>query len=132
MSIKYKLIRQNVPGEKGTGNYNYCVRACERNKVDLNEVARIITERSSFSRGDVVGVLTGLVDLIPELLLENKSIELGELGIFSLYLKSDTTKVPRVDSYRLIKSVKMQFRPGVKIKRALLFPDFTKSKTSEY
>ncbi|MGQ8338736.1 HU family DNA-binding protein [Sunxiuqinia sp. A32] len=132
MSVKYKLIKQATPGIKGGGAYKYYVRACERQKSTLNDVASKLAERSSLSRADVVGVLTGLADLVPELLLNNQTVELGELGIFSLHLKSESAEQPRVDAYRLIKGVQVHFSPGSELKRAVRFPDYEKSKLNKY
>lgn len=132
MTVKYKLIKQASPGVKGGGDYKYYVRACEREKVQLDEIARILSQRSSLSRSDIVATLIGFVDLIPELLLDNRSVELDELGIFSLHMKSIPSDTPRVDSFRLIKSVQIGFRPSVKLKKAVRNPQFEKSKTSEY
>ena len=128
MSINYKLVKQATPGVKGGGAYKYYVRACDRKKASLYDVAAKLSERSTLSRVDVVGVLTGLADLIPELLLDNQTVDLGELGIFSLHLKSGAADEPRIDAYRLIKGVQIHFKIGKELKDAVRSPDFVKSK----
>lgn len=132
MSIKYRLIKQATPGVKGGGEYKYYARACERRKVSLYEVAEILSKRSSFSKADVMGTLHGLIDLIPELLLDNQTVDLGDLGIFSLNLKSHPSDTPRTDGFRLIKSADISFRPSPRLKQAVKHPDYLKSKTSDY
>ena len=132
MSVQYKLVKQATPGIKGGGDYKYYVRACNRRKTNLYDVAGILAQRSSLTRGDVIATLTGLIELIPELLLNNQTVELDHLGIFSLNLKSKPEDKPRTDSFRQIKSARISFRPSTRLKDAVRFPEYRKSKDSEY
>ena len=132
MSVKYCLIRQASPGVKGGGAYKYYARACEREKVSLNKVADMLASRSTLSRADIIANLVGLVDLIPKLLLDNRTVELGELGTFSLNLKSYASDKPRTDGFRLIKSANISFRPSPYLKDAVKYPEYSKSGRSAY
>ena len=132
MTVKYRLVKQATPGVKGGGQYKYYARACDRTKATLDELADALALRSSLTRGDVVSTLVGLIDLIPELLLDNRTVELGELGTFSLNLKSEGSDEPRTDGFRLIKSTEISFRASTRLKRAVKRADYTKSKTSDY
>ncbi len=132
MTIKYKLVKTSTPGVTGGGAYKYYARACERKKAGINEIADVLSKRSSLSKSDIVATLIGLEDIIPELLLDNHTVELGDLGTFSLHLKSEGSDVPRVDAYRLIKDVKIHFLPGKELKRSVRSPEFQKSKLNEY
>jgi len=132
MSLKYTIVRQAQPGIKGGGSYNYYARACERSKATLDDLADMIHQRTSLSRGDVVSVVVSLSDLIPELLSENKTVELGELGTFSLHLQSEGVSSPEEISYRKIKALKIQFRPGIHFKRAIGRVNFVKSDKSSF
>ena len=132
MTVKYRLIKQATPGVKGGGQYKYYARACERQKVTLDELADTIVKRSSLSRGDIVATLVELIDLIPELLLDNHTVELDRLGTFSLNLKSKPSDEPRTDGFRLIKSADISVRAGTRLKQAVRNPDYEKSKKSPY
>ncbi|MCW0482230.1 HU family DNA-binding protein [Gaoshiqia sediminis] len=132
MTVKYRLVKQATPGVKGGGHYKYYARACDRRKITLDELADMLEKRSSLSRGDIIGTLVGMIDLIPDLLLNNHTIELGQLGTFSLNLKSHASEEPRTDGFRLIKSADISFRPSPRLKQAVKYPDYTKSKTSDY
>ncbi|WP_163709654.1 HU family DNA-binding protein [Mangrovibacterium lignilyticum] len=132
MSVKYRLIQQATPGIKGGGQYKYYARACERRKVTLDEIADTLSHRSSLTRGDVVATLVGLVDLIPDLLLNNNTVELGELGTFSLNLKSKGSVEPRADGFRLIDRADISFLPSPRMKKAVKNAEYSKSKTSEW
>ncbi len=128
MSVKYRLVRQATPGVKGGGNYKYYARACDRQKIDLYALAETLEQRSTLSRADIIATLVSLVDLIPELLLQNRTVELDELGIFSLNLKSEGVDDERTDGYRLIKGVDIAFRPSRRMKEKVKQAKFSKSK----
>ncbi|MFV0377589.1 MAG: HU family DNA-binding protein [Mangrovibacterium sp.] len=132
MTVKYRLIKQATPGVKGGGQYKYYARACERQKASIDDLADLLAKRSSLSHGDIVATLYGLAHLIPELLLENRTVELGELGTFSLNLKSVGAEQPRIDGYRLIKGAEISFRPSLRLKQAVRNVDYTKSKSSTW
>ena len=132
MPVKYRIIQQATPGVKGGGSYKYYARACDRKKVTLDEIADTLSHRSSLTRSDIVATIVGLVDLIPDLLMNNNTVELGDLGTFSLNLKSDGADAPRTDGYRLIKGTEISFRPSPRLKQTIKVVDYTKSKTSEW
>lgn len=126
MTIKYKIISQAQPGIKGGGTYRYYARACNRSRKDLYDLSEILSKRSTLSPGDIAAVIIGLSELIPELLMENNTVELGDLGTFSLHLKSDAAAQPEKADYRLIKGLNIQFRPGTRLKAAIRNPSFRK------
>ena len=121
MSIKYKIISQAQPGIKGGGTYRYYA-----SRKDLYDLSEILSKRSTLSPGDIAAVIIGLSELIPELLMENNTVELGDLGTFSLHLKSDAAAQPEEADYRLIKGLNIQFRPGTRLKAAIRNPSFRK------
>lgn len=132
MTVNYRLIQQATPGVKGGGQYKYYARACDRQKASIDDLADLMVRRSSLSHGDILSTLYELAHIIPELLLENRTVELGELGTFSLNLKSVGADQPRVDGYRLIKGAEISFRPSPRLKQAVRTVEYTKSKTSEW
>lgn len=126
MSIKYKIVKQAEPGVKGGGKYMYYLRSADRQKLDINDVAKLLEKRSSLSRGDIIAVLTGLSDLVPRLLLNNYSVELGELGIFSIAVKSVPSENRKDATWRKIKHLKINFRVGKRLQKAIKGASFTK------
>jgi hypothetical protein len=60
-----------------------------------------------------------LADKIPEYLLDNKSVELGDLGIISLHLSSRCEAKEEDVNKRSIKEVKVQYRANKRIKDRL-------------
>lgn len=126
MTLKYKVVKQAEPGVKGGGEYQYYIRAVERGKVDVEELARNIASRCTLTHMDVQMVLLALAEVIPKMLLDNNSVELGKLGIFSLSLKSDPSPSEEEATWRKIKGVKVNFRVGKEIQEKVKSTSFKK------
>ena len=126
MTIKYKATKMAQPGIKGGGQYKYYPRVCERRKMDLNSLAERISMKSTLTRADVHATLVALVDEIPDLLLDNYSVQLGELGIFSAHINGESANTAEELTYRNIKNLKVVFRPGISIKQGVKNARFTK------
>ena len=127
MAILYKPSAINSHFDPN-GKKRYIARPCKSNKVNTRELSRIISERSTVSSADIVGVLNALEELIPELLLDNKSIHLKPLGVFSISFKSDVENEETAISHKSIKDVKLQFRSDSYLKSKLKSAKFKKSK----
>ncbi len=126
MTIKYKAVQSSEPGVKGGGNYKFYPRIYARSKLNLREISKIISSRSTLHPADILATLTALVEVIPELLLLNNTIELGDLGIFSLHIKGLAADSPYKLNSKSIKEVKIAFRPGKYVKQKLGGASFTK------
>jgi predicted histone-like DNA-binding protein len=126
MAIHYKIVKQAEPGIMGGGNYKYYARACGTRKINLREISDMLAQRSALSPGDVFGTVIGLVDLIPGLLMDGHTVEVGELGTFSLSLKSKGENSKDEVSYRSIKNLKINFRAGSRLKDVLAYAKFRK------
>ena len=119
MTIKYKKIKQLVKGADGTSREIHYARACNRQRVKLDEVADHIADYTSLSRGEVHAVLMALTDSIPRYLLDNQTVELGDLGTLSLHFTSQSEERAEAVSWRSIKDLKVQFRAGLRLKKRL-------------
>lgn len=127
MSIKYKGVSMARPGIKGGGAYKYYPRIYDRRKINLREISKIISSRCSLHSADIFGTLTALVEVIPELLLLNNTVELGDLGLFSLHIKGYPSDSLEKLNEHSIKEIKMAFRPGKQVKQRLENAHFTKA-----
>lgn len=126
MAIKYKVIEQPPGRLSKTGKPTYNARACDRNKVNLKDIAGFIVQRSSLTKAEVYGTLISLVDILPDLLLINQSIQLDGLGTFSLHLSSESKDSPEDVTWRSIKELKLQFRADKELKEALQKANFVR------
>lgn len=116
------------PGAGKTGEQISFPKITGGMKMDLREVSRILAQRSSLSEGDVYAVVVGLVDLIPEKLLDGYTIKLDGLGSFRLHAKVATAKNPEDVNVRNIKGLRISFRPDNEMKKELSLTGITKAK----
>jgi predicted histone-like DNA-binding protein len=115
MALKYKIVQQAEPGVKGGGEYRYYLRATGRQLITIDELARKLAKETSLNEVSVKSVLWGLSSIIPDLLLNNYSVEIGDLGIFSVSLKSEPVATREEATWRNIHNLKVNFRVGTKI-----------------
>ena len=115
MVLKYKVVQQAEPGVKGGGDYQYYLRATGRRLITIDELAQKLAKETSLSEVSIKAVLWGLSSTVPDLLLDNCSVEIGDLGIFSVSLKSEPAPTPEEATWRKIRDLKVNFRVGTKI-----------------
>lgn len=127
MSIQYKVVKIVPPTKKEEDCKPYYPRITQRNRKDLRDLAEHISLMSTFSTSDVVGVLEAFTKLIPDYLKKNCSVELGDLGTFSLHINSEGSESPEKVSHHNVKGVKMAFRPSPRVKKDLQNVKFRKS-----
>lgn len=129
MSVKYKVVSKRpgaIAGKKIAPRY-YPVLT-ERRLVELRELCEEIALRSSYSTGDVVGIVESLISMIPHYLQQGCTVKLGEFGSFNLHASSDGKVNPEDVTSRDISKVKMTFLPSKLVKRQLALTKFTKVK----
>jgi predicted histone-like DNA-binding protein len=93
------------------GQTKYLARASKRKIADLVMISRMMSKRSTLNVADITAVLTSLAEIVPELLLDNYTVHLPPLGIFSLSIKSEVLNTPEEVNRSSIKEVKIQFLP---------------------
>lgn len=127
--IKYKVI--SIPDRISSEEPKdvYYPRICNRQKLNLRDLSELISRQCSFTAADVFGVLEALVENVPSLLLENNSIELGDLGIFSLHAKVKGSTEEKQVTKNSISELKIAFRPSKRVKRSLVGAKFQKVKS---
>ena len=126
MAVSYKVVSKRPGGMAGEREPKYFPMVTKRSLVDSRELANRISERSSFSQPDVLGMIESLIQIIPETLKNGENVRLDGFGTFSIHVsglgKDDPTKVTRRD----ITNVKMAFLPNKEIKRNLKTTKFKK------
>jgi predicted histone-like DNA-binding protein len=127
--LKYTVVKQRDPLGEGKKEMYY-PRLTGREIKDINDLAEIITLRSSLSKGDIVSTLVSLEVLIPELLSNGNSVKLGDLGIFSLHAKTQIESEASQVTWRSFRSLVTRFRPGKALKIFLSDVNFTNVSTS--
>jgi len=119
MTVYYKIstVKSHFDPE---GKVRYIARPSKRQQIDIDRISQMISERSAYSKPDVVGMLHMFAELVPELLKDNYTVHLKPLGVYSLSFKSKSVENPENISFRSVTEVRMQFRPDPEVKRMLM------------
>ena len=102
-----------------SGKLRYIARPCKRKVIKTSELSRMISKRSTLSQADVAATLYAFEELIPELLLDNNSVHLKPLGVFSLSFKSNVEDEEVNITHNSITDIRLQFRPDAILKQKL-------------
>ena len=115
MTVLYKVtnIKSHFDPEQ---KMRYMARPHGRKMISTDQICEMIADRSSLSRADITATLYAFEELIPQLLLDNYSVSLKPLGIFSLSFKSKVEDDPDKVDHRSVTDVRVQYRPDAKLK----------------
>ena len=127
--IHYKIVSLPDRISSEEVKYQHYPRICDRRKVQLSELSQQISKECSFTSADVIGVLEAFISVVPRMLLDNCSVELGDFGIFSLHAKAKGSPAVHQVSSKNISEVKMVFRPGKRVKQSLAEAKFQKQES---
>ena len=90
--LKYKMVTRRHPLNQNEQPLWYAKSVQDRT-IDFEDLVTHMSEHNSpYSRGVIHGVLTDMLDCVKELVLDGKSVRLGDLGLFSVGLKTTGTK----------------------------------------
>ena len=87
MAVEIRLEQSKFKDKKGAGKWY--ARTVSTGVVTTEELADAIQENTSFSRGDVRGLVIALVDEISYRLREGETVALEGLGRFHLTVESE-------------------------------------------
>lgn len=90
MAIEYKIYQSNANNAtKG----KYYGRVTYNEMYDLPKLAaHMASHNTSFSRGQILAILTDIVKCMRELLIDSKKVRLDNLGIFHVSIRSKGAK----------------------------------------
>lgn len=100
-------------------NVRYAIISKALGAVGINELAQEMAAESTVTRHDIKAVISSLEDHILANLRRGNTVKLGDLGSFSLTLKSALTEVPTDVNPSLVKGVKVRFTPSKAFKNAV-------------
>ena len=125
--MKFKKRQRKNPQDLNSAGKYYAIPV-NTGKISLDDMASRIARSSSLTRGDVLNVLTNLIDEIPDYLKDGKSVQLGELGTLRMSFSSEGTEKPEILNADKIRNIKVVFIPGMKLKHELRNTTFTELK----
>ena len=116
--------RLSVPSDKNSEK-RICAIAQERGTLTLTGLADHMAEHTtSFSSGEILGIVTDAVNCVVEHLLSGYAVELGSLGKFSTRLSSEGCDSAEGFTPAMIRSVGIRYTVGKKAKAKMQTAQF--------
>ena len=100
--------------EKSRTEEKYFARTRKTGKIGMNEIAEEIQRNCSATCGDVTLVLTELMDVIRDHLLNGEEVTIDGLGSFHVGVTSDSVVNPADFKHSNIHGVHLKFREDAK------------------
>lgn len=98
--------------------------------IELRELARRISRESTVSMMDTVAVLEGLLQVIPDMLLDGNIVRLGDFGTFRLGISSEGVENPDEFNVSKIRKANLIFHAGKVFRDRLKTIKFTRAKNA--
>ncbi|VDH05184.1 putative DNA-binding protein [Bergeyella zoohelcum] len=114
--MKFKSIQKAQPGVSGGGDKKYYANPVYTGEITLDQLTEKIEKISTVSGADIRAVLYALVDIIPSELANSQIVRVGELGSFRVSISSEGKVKEEEVTANSIKSSKILFTPGTKLK----------------
>jgi len=108
MSLRIRVKELKVQGQS-----KWYGRVAKGENISLKDLAKSISEKSTFTEGDIYGVLKSMVNEMKIFMQMGNTVKLDDLGSFHLTITSEM--VEKKEDYRIdqhVKSVKCKFRPS--------------------
>ena len=88
-NIKYRKVKRTPQTGENAGKELWYATVVTDREMSFEEfVDHISSHNSPYSRGTVHGVMMDMLDCLKELILDGKSVRLGDLGLFSIGMSS--------------------------------------------
>ena len=115
MSVQFKMIpKQNNLVSPPEVKYYPC--AVSKGEMQLDDLAKIISGRSSMSKADCYGVIMALSDVIGEALSNGNIVKIDSLGTFQLILQGTAAETEEALGKSNIKGAKISYKPSKELK----------------
>ena len=131
--LKYKKYQKKENNLDPNSEPLFYARAVQMRTIEFEDLVTHMSEHNSpYSRGVIHGVLTDMLDCVKELVLDGKSVRLGDLGLFSVGIKSKgalTAEDWKISSH--LKGVKLNVRntrswSNTELRNSCTFEEITK------
>ena len=123
MSIFLKPMQRFNPNKPTEPKKWYPIQYTTK-MVDENEVAMLIAEETTLNPMEAAMAIRQLRKVVQRLLLDGKSVKLGDWGTFNVTLSTEGAETKEELSSRHVKQVNINFQPGDELKAAMQKADF--------
>ena len=110
MAILIKLMRNRMPHDKNSGKW--FAKTGSTGEAHTEDIARKVEADTTFTRGEVKGMMDALTDTMTEMLQDGKTVVIDGFGRFRLTVESLSAEKP--EAFHIgtnIKGVKCHFLP---------------------
>lgn len=128
MSVKFKAVERVNPRDV-TLPKKFYAGLKSGDDVSFEELADLISKVSNLNYGDVLGALGTLIEVIDLQLKHGRAVRLNTLGTFYLTLSSDGAESAEELTSDFIKTSRIRFRPGNRLKKTINNLEFEKVKS---
>ncbi|MDR1228795.1 MAG: HU family DNA-binding protein [Azoarcus sp.] len=118
MVMKLTKIERGNPSNPGQKKKWYLTKSAGR-PIELDEIAEDIQGRSAMTKGDILSVLSNLVQVLPAHLKKGDSVRLGSFGSFRLSVASNGVEDAADLTAKQVKGTRVVFVAGTELKREL-------------
>lgn len=126
MALKFKALERGEPGVAGGGTKKFYAAAVSDGEVDIDGLTERIEQISTVSGADIRAVLYALIDVIPNELDDGRIVRIGEVGSMRISISSNGEANAGAVNASSIKSARIIFTPGRKLKKMLKSLDYQK------
>lgn len=113
MAVLIKLLQNKCTGSSANGKW--FAKTVSTGEAHTEDIARKIEEDTTFTHGEVKGMMDALVDVMTEMLHDGKTVSIDGFGRFRLVAESISTAKPEDFTIaKNIKGVKCRFQPSGK------------------
>ncbi len=116
--VNVKAVAKRNP-QKPDEAPQYYASAVRDELIDTDSFVKLITQNCSLGRPDVYALMVTISELIPKLLAEGKSVSLGDIGTFSVSVKSESAESAKKLKSKMIKGLNIVYRPSKLLKKKL-------------
>lgn len=125
MPVKFKAVSRRNPRDLAAPEKFYATAIAD-GEVDLDTLARMISDQNTVTEADCYAVLISLEKNIIDELAQGRIVKLGRLGTFQVGISSvGMATAEEVSSNSIIKS-RINFRPGKRMRSFLKDVSFKK------
>ena len=125
MAVNYNVVARKNPLKQEEAP-KFFASLNSKGRRNLRYLAHRIADKSSLNEIDVKAVLEGLIQVIPEILVDGYTVDLEEFGNFHLTCSSEPSETADEVTQTRIKKVSIQFRPGKMVKDSINTIKFTR------
>jgi predicted histone-like DNA-binding protein len=109
--IKYNLGERVNPRDLTAQNLLYPIKQ-KQEELNLRDFGRRISRESTVSMMDTMAVLEGLLQIIPDEIVNGKIIKLGDFGTFRSTISAEGVATEEDFTISKIKGLNVRFRPA--------------------